>query len=153
MAWEDDITAHEWSPGDVLPSHNDGCMICGSASDFSPLRAAWRVRAGARVGTTARFDGRHQGAPHYAHGGAVAALLDDAMGYVSFLVLRIFVTANLTVDYRRPVLLEHDYDVAAWCEDIDGRKVRLRAELRDGDEVIAEASGLFIAVDVEHFRP
>lgn len=154
MAWQDDISTAHWHPGDELPSHNEGCMVCGIASPSSPLLDRWRVLAGGeRVGTRIRFDDRHQGAPAYAHGGAVAALLDDAMGYVSFLVQRIFVTAHLEVDYRRPVLLGREYDVVAWCLDIDGRKVRATAELRDGDTIIASGTGLFVVVDLEHFQP
>lgn len=153
MAWDVDITAANWQPGDELPTHNDGCMICGSRSVSSPLLSPWRVIGPGLVGSTVRFDDRHQGAPTYAHGGAVAAVLDDAMGYVSFLVLHIFVTAHLEIDYRRPVLLGRDYDVVARCDEVDGRKVRLSGELRDGDEVIAEGRGLFVIVDLDHFQP
>ncbi len=153
MSWEDDIASSHWQVGDELPAHNDSCMVCGVDAPASPLLERWHVRAGDRIGTRVRFDARHQGAPAYAHGGAVAAVLDDAMGYVSFLVQRIFVTAHLGVDYRRPVLLGADYDVVAWCEGVDGRKLQLASELRDDDGVVAESRGLFIAVDVEHFRP
>ena len=100
-----------------------------------------------------RFDERHQGAPLHAHGGMVAAVLDDACGYVSFLVTRIFVTAHLEVDYRSPVVLGEEYGVRAWCTGITGRKVEVRAELRQGDDVLAEALGLFVTVDLDHFRP
>jgi uncharacterized protein (TIGR00369 family) len=153
MAWDRDITASEWKPGDELPTHNDGCMVCGERSTSSPLLQRWHVLDGDRVGARARFDERHQGAPAYAHGGVVAAVLDDAMGYVSFLVLQIFVTASLQVDYRRPVLLGRDYEVVAWCERIEGRKVHLAAELRDAEDVVATARGLFVVVDIDHFRP
>jgi acyl-coenzyme A thioesterase PaaI-like protein len=105
------------------------------------------------VGTRVRFDDRHQGAPFYAHGGVVAAVLDDACGYVSYLVLRMFVTAHLEVDYRRPVVLGQEYDVRARCIGIEGRKVRLAADLLDEDRIVAEASGLFVTVDIDHFRP
>jgi uncharacterized protein (TIGR00369 family) len=156
-AWNEDL-AHEWRVGDELPSHNDSCMVCGIDSATSPLVTRFAKLAGddERVGARVRFDARHhQGAPAYAHGGAVAALLDDAMGYVSFLVLRMFVTAHLEVDYRRPVLLDHDYDVVAWCERIEGRKLFLASELRaiDDGAVVAESRGMFVTVDVEHFRP
>lgn len=152
MAWQRDIES-AWAVGDELPSHNDGCCVCGVDATASPLLEPFRVREDDVVGTRARFDDRHQGAPHYAHGGLVAAVLDDACGYVSFVVTRMFVTAHLEVDYRRPVVLGTDYDVRAWCESIDGRKVSVSAELTDGDGVVAQASGLFVTVDVEHFRP
>lgn len=154
MGWDDDIDREAWQVGDVLPSHNDDCIVCGSTSVTSPLLERFAVRAESIVGARVRFDSRHQGAPAYAHGGMVAAVLDDACGYVSFLVQRMFVTAHLEVDYRRPVLLDHEYDVRAWCTGIAGRKVHLATELVDGDGVVvAEGRGLFVTVDVEHFRP
>lgn len=154
MQWQTDIE-HAWHVGDTLPSHNDACMVCGTDAPTTPLLAPFSVLESGEVGTRVRFDDRHQGAPMYAHGGMVAALLDDACGYVSFLVLRMFVTAHLQVDYRRPVVLGTEYVVRARCEGIEGRKVSLRAELRDADDdsIVAEASGLFVTVDVEHFRP
>lgn len=154
MTWDDDIARHEWQVGDELPSHNDDCIVCGRTSVTSPLVEHFMVRDADTVGATVRFDARHQGAPTYAHGGMVAAVLDDACGYVSFLVQRMFVTAHLEVDYRRPVVLEETYDVRARCSGIDGRKVHLEAELvaLDGT-IVAEGRGLFITVDIEHFRP
>ena len=156
VAWDDDIT-NPWRVGDELPPHNDHCMVCGVGSPTSPIVERFRVTGadGAAVVARVRFDSRHQGAPFYAHGGMVAAVLDDAAGYVSFLVQRMFVTAHLEVDYRRPVLLDETYEVRAWCTGIDGRKVHLAADMRTGpgDEVVAEARGLFVTVDVEHFRP
>ncbi|MEO6866642.1 MAG: PaaI family thioesterase [Gaiellales bacterium] len=151
--WGTEIMKAEWQPGDELPSHNEHCSICGALSTTSPLLTPFHALENEHVGTRVRFDNRHQGAPSYAHGGAVAAVLDDAMGYVSFMVLRLYVTAHLEVDYRRPVLLGEEYDVVAWCEQIDGRKVHLAAELRSGSDVIAEARGMFLTVDIEHFRP
>lgn len=129
-------------------------MVCGPHSAWSPQTSPWTVRGSREVGARIRFDARHQGAPKYAHGGAVAAVLDDAMGYVGFLILKLFVTAHLEVDYRRPVLLDHEYAAIATVNEIDGRKIRLRSELRDSaNDVIAESTGLFIEVDIAHFRP
>ncbi len=154
MSWDDDIVRHEWQIDEELPSHNDDCIVCGRTSATSPLVERFRVHDASTVGARVRFDARHQGAPFYAHGGMVAAVLDDACGYVSFLVQHMFVTAHLEVDYRRPVLLDHTYDVRARCSGIDGRKVSLEAELVDADgTIVAQCSGLFITVDVEHFRP
>lgn len=153
MVWDPDDSTTHWAVGEELPPHNDSCAVCGSTSAWSPLVAHWRVLAEGRVGTRARFDARHQGAPTYAHGGAVAAVLDDAMGYVSFVVVRMFVTARLEVDYRRPVLLDRDYEVEAWCTAIEGRKVHVVAQLLDDRGVVAEATGLMVTVDLEHFRP
>lgn len=142
-----------WKVGDQLPSHNESCMVCGPKAIASPIVEHWTLRADERVGARICFDERHQGAPAYAHGGAVAAVLDDAIGYLSFVVVQMFVTAHLQVDYRRPTLLGHTYDVEAWVTSIEGRKVYAASELRDERGPIAEVSGLMIIVDLDHFRP
>lgn len=152
MDWDQHLE-HAWNPGDALPSHNDACMICGSESATSPLLEPFRVIDLSTVGGRVQFDERHQGAPAYAHGGVVASVLDDACGYVSYLVLRMFVTAHLAVDYRRPVLLGEPYDVTARCIEIDGRKITIASELRDDIGLVAESVALMVTVDIEHFRP
>lgn len=146
--------SHNWAINDQLPSHNDHCMVCGSLSPQPIVTGPFTVLKDEKVRATVRFDStHHQGAPAYAHGGAVAALLDDAMGYMSFLLLQLFVTAHLEVEYRSPVLLNHDYFVTAWLEKRDGRKIHLAAKLHTKSETIAEGSGLFLAVNLEHFEP
>ncbi|MBI5104086.1 MAG: PaaI family thioesterase [Solirubrobacterales bacterium] len=107
---------------------------------------------GDRVRGNVRFDRRQEGAPGFAHGGAVATVLDDALGSVLILIERPAVTANLNVDFRAPAFLHHDLDIEAWCEQTDGRKLHLAGRLLDGETVLAEARGLFIEVDVDHFR-
>lgn len=143
----------EFSVGDALPVHNVLCMVCGAESGQSPLVRHFFVAGAGSVGARVCFDERHQGAPHYAHGGAVAALLDDACGYVAYLMSKIFVTAHLEIDYRKPVVLGAEYDVVARCTLTEGRKVHLTAELLEGHVQVAQATGLFIEVDLDHFRP
>jgi uncharacterized protein (TIGR00369 family) len=105
-----------------------------------------------RIRGTVTLDRRHEGAPGYAHGGAVATLLDDALGSLLHLLRIPAVTAKLEIDYRRPALIGHEFEVEAWVERMDGRKLHFAGELRDGGEVIANALGLFLKVDPEHFR-
>jgi acyl-coenzyme A thioesterase PaaI-like protein len=93
-----------------------------------------------------------RGAPGFAHGGAVAAVLDDALGSVLLIVGRLAVTANLNIDYRLPALLDRDLVIEARCERIEGRRLHLAARLLDGEHMLAEAHALFIEVDMNHFR-
>lgn len=108
-------------------------------------------RDGERVRGTVTLDRRHEGAPGYAHGGAVSTILDDALGMLLFVLRRPAVTARLEVDFRRPAYLERPFEVEAWVDDIDGRKLWMLAELRDGGEVVAAARSLFLEVAPEHF--
>lgn len=132
-----------------LPPHHSNCLGCG---DRNPAGIGMRMeRDGERVRGTVTLDRRHEGAPGYAHGGAVSTILDDALGMLLFVLRRPAVTARLEVDFRRPAYLERPFEVEAWVDDIDGRKLWMLAELRDGGEVVAAARSLFLEVAPEHF--
>ena len=134
---------------DWLPPHHSNCMGCG------PENAAgvgMRMRRdGDRVRGEVTLDRRQEGAPGYAHGGAVSTVLDDALGMLLFILRRPAVTAKLEVNFRRPAYLERLFDVEAWVDSIDGRKLHLAAEMRDAGELVADGRALFLEVDVEHF--
>ncbi|HYZ18104.1 MAG TPA: PaaI family thioesterase [Gaiellaceae bacterium] len=97
------------------------------------------------------FDERHQGGPGLAHGGMVAALLDEACGLVATWYRFPSVTGRLFVDYRRPVPINRPLVVRARVEDAKGRRVHVRGDLAEGDEVLAEARMAFVHVPLEHF--
>ena len=134
----------------TIPAHQPHCLGCGPEN---PANMGLKLRIqGARILGSVRFDRRQEGAPGFAHGGAVATVLDDALGTVLILVERPAVTANLNVDFRAPAFLGRELSVEARCERIDGRKLHLVGRLLDGEEIIAEGRGLFIEVNIDHFR-
>ena len=116
----------------TVPAHQPHCLGCGPDNPAS-------------MGLRLRIDDDHVR-------GTVATVLDDALGTVLVILERPAVTANLNVDFRAPAFLEHDLTIEAWSDRVDGRKLHLVGRLLDGDNVIAEARGLFIEVDLNHFR-
>lgn len=134
----------------TVPAHQPHCLGCGPEN---PASMGLRMQVvGERVRGRVRFDRRQEGAPGFAHGGAVATVLDDALGTVLILVRRPAVTARLEVDYRAPAFLERDLTVEARCDRIDGRKLHLKGELHDGETLVARARALFLEVDLAHFQ-
>lgn len=132
-----------------LAPHQPHCLGCG---DQNPASMGLRLRIdGDHVRGEVTLDRRHEGAPGFAHGGAVATILDDALGTTLVILKRPAVTAKLEIDYRQPAFLGRPFDVEAWVESVDGRKINLAGELRDGDAIIAQAHGLFLEVAIEHF--
>jgi acyl-coenzyme A thioesterase PaaI-like protein len=124
-------------------------MGCG---DRNPAGVGMRMeRDGERVRGSVTLDRRHEGAPGYAHGGAVSTILDDALGMLLFVLRRPAVTARLEIDFRRPAYLGRPFDVEAWVDRVDGRKLWMLAELREEDELIAGARSLFLEVAPDHF--
>ncbi len=133
-----------------LPPHQPNCLGCG---DQNPASLGLRMRRdGDRIRGQITVDRRHEGAPGFVHGGAVSTILDDALGSVLMILERPAVTAKLEVNYRRPALIGRRFEVEAWAERTEGRKLYLAGEIRDQGELIADAAGLFIEVDIDHFR-
>jgi uncharacterized protein (TIGR00369 family) len=87
------------------------------------------------------------------HGGIIALLLDEAMGKVNRFSEVRAVTAELTVEYRRPVPVEADIVVEAFNVQRNGRTLLHEGEIRDAaGRVLAKGRGRFVAVDAESFR-
>jgi acyl-coenzyme A thioesterase PaaI-like protein len=98
------------------------------------------------------FDDRHEGAPGIVHGGAIATVLDDTLGLLLVVLGTPAVTANLSVDYRAPALLQTEMIVERWLEQRVDRKLHLRADLSIDGQPVAQARALFLAVEVAHFE-
>lgn len=134
----------------TVPAHQPHCLGCGPEN---PCGMGLKLRVeNDQVRGQVTFDRRQEGAPGIAHGGAVATVLDDALGTLLVVLRRPAVTANLNLDFRAPAFLGRALDVEAWTDRVGGRKLHLGGRLLDGDDVIAEAQALFLEVDLEHFR-
>lgn len=136
--------------GDYYPQHQPNCLGCGEENACS---LGVRMRAeGEHVVGNVTLDRRHEGAPGFAHGGALATALDDSLGFLMRHLRRPAVTAKLEVNYRKPAFLGEQFHLKAWLEKQDGRKLYTKAEMRDDDGmIIAEADALFVGVGLEHF--
>jgi len=133
-----------------IEAHHPNCLGCGGENPAS-LGLSFTLED-ERVHSELAFDRRHEGAPGFVHGGAVATALDDTLGTLLMALRRPAVTGRLAVDFRRPAFLDRRYKLEAWVEGVDGRKIHLAGEMREGDgTVVAEAKALFIEVDREHF--
>jgi len=90
---------------------------------------------------------RYQGGGGFAHGGIIAMLLDEAMGKVCrFRDVRA-VTAELTVEYLKPVSVEKEIIVEGREAEQKGRNLFLLGEIRDaGGEILARGRGRFVVI-------
>lgn len=97
------------------------------------------------------FGPAFEGALGRVHGGMVAAVFDDLMGYVLAMIREPAFTGRLTVNYKAPMPMETPVEFRAWMRERSGRKLFVDAEAKLGDKVLATAEILFIVVDQEHF--
>ena len=98
----------------------------------------------AEVLLTLRTGARTAGHPGWTHGGFTSLLADEMAGqaYAHFVQPERGpgVTANLTLDYAAPLPTETDLLVVAGVRRVEGRKVWLGVEVRDGPRPDASAS-------------
>ncbi|XP_078683635.1 acyl-coenzyme A thioesterase THEM4-like isoform X1 [Branchiostoma floridae x Branchiostoma belcheri] len=88
-----------------------------------------------------------EGPPGYAHGGAVATLLDAVMGICAIHVTEsISMTANLNINYKNPIPLGSTALFHAKLDRQDDRKRYISAYVTsaDGRIKLCEATGLFV---------
>jgi acyl-coenzyme A thioesterase PaaI-like protein len=84
------------------------------------------------------------GAPGRLHGGIMMAFLDEGMGLLCHHLGAVVLTASLTVDLRSPAYVGAELTQRAWVERREGRKWFLRAEVHEGERLLAEAHGLWL---------
>lgn len=142
------------APGVRLESHYAHCFGCGPRHSTG---LHLRVTAGEGVSVAAELlvTPDHQGAPGLAHGGLLAAAVDEALGSLNWLLGRPAVTRRLETDFLRPVPVGSRLHLRAWCAAVDGRRAYLAAEGRLGpseaDPLAVRASAVFVQVPLAHF--
>ncbi len=90
---------------------------------------------------------RYQGGGGFAHGGIIAVLLDEAMGKVCrFREVRA-VTAELTVEYLKPINVLQEIIVEGHETEQKGRNIFMSGEIRDtAGVVLARGKARFVII-------
>lgn len=110
------------------------------------------TQAGATLEAEYVISGRYQGAPGLAHGGIVAALLDEACGQAARLAVTPAVTSRLEVRYLEPVPVEEPLRLSAEVTEVQERRATAEATIRDASGlVLAHARAECVQVRPEHF--
>jgi uncharacterized protein (TIGR00369 family) len=90
---------------------------------------------------------RYQGGGGFAHGGIIAMLLDEAMGKVCRFREARAVTAELTVEYLKPVSVEKEIVVEGCETEQRGRNLFMSGEIRNAaGEVLARGRARFVVL-------
>ena len=125
----------------------DQCFGCGDSNPIG-LHLDGFVRHDATV--TAQFIPRvdYHGFSDLLHGGIVATALDEIMAWTAILVADTMVmTGKLELRYRKPARVDATFTLLGELVEHRGRRLQLRGRMLDDDTLVAEASGLFLAID------
>ena len=147
MAAKRSLRGHDTRDVRVPKNH---CFVCGKDNpDSMRLRFTYDEERD-RFVSRFRLGKRYTGPPGHCHGGIIATILDEAMGKVNKLRHVIAVTAEITVNYLKPVPLNKSLRVESWEVKVKGRQHINTAEiLNQKGEVLARSRGLFIAIDAQ----
>jgi len=124
-------------------------VVSGSANPMGLDATVWRDADVAVM--EVNFGKAFEGAPGRAHGGVVAALVDETMGFVSAIHGMIAFTAQLNIKFLSPAPINEPVVARAWRTGHEGRKLYVEAEVRSGESLIATADAVFITIDVQKF--
>jgi len=124
-------------------------VVSGGANPLGLGAVLWREGDVAVIEAT--LGQAFEGAPGRAHGGVVAALIDETMGLAMALQGALAFTVQLDITYQAPTPVNETIIARAWLESRQGRKLTIKAVVRSGDLVVAEATGLFVSVDPMKF--
>ena len=130
------------------PTPSRLCYGCGSENSHG-LKMRFRLEDGRAVAEFTPPD-YLQGYPGLVHGGGIATMLDEAMGWAVYEQGNWALTARFGMRFRAPVLLGEQLIVSGWVSRDRGRFLEMRAELRSsGGALLTEADGIFARVTGE----
>lgn len=131
------------------PNPTNSCFGCGAGNargmqlKFEQDEAARCIRGRFSLGE------EYSGGPGIVHGGIIAVLLDEAMGKVGrFRGVRA-VTAELKIEYLRPVPVGQEILVEAREVEMNGRNMFREGEIRSARGVVlARGTGRFVDISM-----
>jgi acyl-coenzyme A thioesterase PaaI-like protein len=130
-------------PADIMPFD----PVIGPWSPLAPPIGV-AVEDG-RTTASVTFALPYGGPPGCVHGGVIAACFDQVLNVANLLAGVAGPTVSLEVRYRKPTPLGRPLRFEAGTPAVDGRQVRTTGVLRDGDTVLAEATGVFVTLPAD----
>lgn len=130
-----------------LPYHG-WCFVCGNENPHS-IGITMFVDDDGVLTSEFTLNEAHQGPPGHTHGGASAAILDEAMGLVVWAAGHQVAAVNLEINYHKPLPLKQPLRLEARISQVDERKIFSVGEISLADSTAA-VSGRGIYVVAPH---
>ena len=92
------------------------------------------------------FGPETEGPPGHAHGGSMAAVLDEVLGLAAWAAGYAIVVGNLNVSFRNLLPLQQVVTVESRVVSAEGRKVKVHGRICSGETVFAEGDCLCITI-------
>jgi uncharacterized protein (TIGR00369 family) len=134
------------------PQPDNGCFGCGGANARGLQLAFEQDDARQRIVGRFRLGEEFQGGTGFLHGGIIALLLDEVMSKASRFHGERAVTADLRVEYKRPIRTGQEIVVEGFVARRDGRQLYHEGEIRnEAGDLLARGEGRFVVIDPEKY--
>ncbi len=129
------------------PNPANKCFGCGG-DNFGGMKLTFEQdNANRKIVGRFVLGERYQGGGGFAHGGIIATLLDEAMGKVCCFREARAVTAELTVEYLKPVSTAQEIIVEGRETEQKGRNLFMAGEIRnEAGEILAKGRARFVVI-------
>jgi uncharacterized protein (TIGR00369 family) len=122
--------------------------VCGNENPHS-IGLTWYVDEEGVLTSAFTLNEAQQGPPGHAHGGASAAILDEAMGLVVWAAGHKVAAVNLEINYHKPLPLNQPLILEARITETKKRKICSTGEIKLADGTVC-VSGRGIYVVAPH---
>jgi acyl-coenzyme A thioesterase PaaI-like protein len=130
------------------PKPENPCFGCGGANPRGMRLVFDRDEARQRIVGRFRLGPDYQGGSGFIHGGIIATVLDEVMSKVSGFSNVRTVTAELRIEYLKPIRVDEELNVEGFCARREGRQLYHEGEIRNAAGVLlARGHGRFVVID------
>jgi uncharacterized protein (TIGR00369 family) len=135
------------------PKPDNPCFGCGGANARGMHLAFEQDDARQRIVGRFRLGEEYQGGSGFLHGGIIALILDEVMSKTVRFHGQNAVTAELRVEYKKPIRANTEIVVEGFVTRRDGRQLYHEGEIRnEAGELLARGEGRFVIIDLEKYK-
>lgn len=135
-----------WSPFDAPSLVGASLRFVSGEPDGNRYRVRYFKTPQQALRARIWFGPETEGPPGHAHGGSMAAVLDEVLGLAAWTAGYPVVVGNLNVSFRNLLPLEQVVTVESEVVSAEGRKVMVHGRICSGETVFAEAECLCITI-------
>ena len=136
----------DWIPFDAPALVGESLRFVSGEPDGNRFRARYYRDDKQQLKARIWFGPETEGPPGHAHGGSVAAVLDEVLGLAAWAAGYPIVVGNLNVSFRNMLPLQKVVTVESRVVSAEGRKVMVHGRIFCGKAVYAEGECLCITM-------
>lgn len=135
-----------WIPFDAPSLVGESLRFVSGEPEGNRFRARYFRDADRQLRARIWFGPETEGPPGHAHGGSIAAVLDEVLGLAAWAAGYPIVVGNLNVSFRNLLPLMQVVTVETDIVSAEGRKIMVHGRIFRGETVYAEGECLCITI-------